>query len=406
MEEKNNPLVSIIIPIYNTDKYIEECLDSVLNQTLKQIEVICVDDKSTDNSLNILKKYQKKDKRLKIIENNENKGQAICRNIAMNISKGKYLSFIDSDDKIDLNAYEKLYEFSEKYNLDMVLFNFVRFDDSGRTWASELHMISISNDVIPVTNILKNNEFVYDTSACNKFIKKSFLDNFKITFERGRLYEDLLFSMHLFCSTDLVGVYPLVNYYWRNRSNKNNKSVTQSYNDIKNLKDRLYIIESIYRFFDSSDKYRELITPYNQKLLAIDYRHIINQINHENEEFNRIIKEEIKPIIKNFDHDLFKDIDNLFKVKYDILSNGEFENLIYLRKYELDNIKSKSDFKVKLNERNKEIKKINHKFKNEKEKLINSNKNLNDEIKIIKSTKGWLKYKIKNIYSRLMNKSD
>ena len=113
------PIISVIIPIYNTEEDLEECLDCILNQTFKEIEVICIDDKSEDNSLNILKNYAKEDSRIKIISFNENLGQSAARNEGIKISKGKYIYFIDSDDKIDLNTLEELYNFIEKHAQDM-----------------------------------------------------------------------------------------------------------------------------------------------------------------------------------------------------------------------------------------------------------------------------------------------
>ena len=93
------PKVSIILPVYNVEKYLSQCLDSIVNQTLKDFECICINDGSPDNSLAILKEYASKDSRIKII-NQENKGQSSARNVGMNFSKGKYIAFIDSDDWI------------------------------------------------------------------------------------------------------------------------------------------------------------------------------------------------------------------------------------------------------------------------------------------------------------------
>ena len=89
MCENKKPFVSIIVPVYNTENYLRECLDSILNQSLKNIEVICIDDKSSDNSLDILKEYSEKDKRIKIIENDENKGVSITRNNGLDNANGE-----------------------------------------------------------------------------------------------------------------------------------------------------------------------------------------------------------------------------------------------------------------------------------------------------------------------------
>ena len=102
--------ISIIIPVYNTEKYLKKCLDSIINQTLKSLEIICIDDCSTDNCLHILKEYQLKDNRIKIIEQKENKGQGVARNLGLNIAEGEYIMFLDPDDWLELNALEILYK--------------------------------------------------------------------------------------------------------------------------------------------------------------------------------------------------------------------------------------------------------------------------------------------------------
>ncbi|WP_295722607.1 glycosyltransferase family 2 protein [uncultured Methanobrevibacter sp.] len=142
----DKPKISIIVPVYNTANYLEECLDSLVNQSLEDIEIICIDDKSEDNSPEILEKYASKDNRIKVILNKENTGQAIARNIALKSVKGEYIAFMDSDDKIDLDGYEKVLNFCEKNFLDMVLFNVVRFDKKGIIGESELHEKSIQNE--------------------------------------------------------------------------------------------------------------------------------------------------------------------------------------------------------------------------------------------------------------------
>ena len=113
------PKVSIIIPVYNMEKYISKCLDSVINQTLKDIEIIIIDDCSTDNSVGIINEYLHKDKRIKFIQLNENSGVSIARNRGIEIAQGEYLGFVDSDDEVDLNFYEELYKKAKKSGADI-----------------------------------------------------------------------------------------------------------------------------------------------------------------------------------------------------------------------------------------------------------------------------------------------
>ena len=105
----SNPKISVIIPVYNVEKYLSECLDSIVNQTFKDIEVICVNDCSTDNSLSILKEYASKDKRIKIISISSNRGCGYARKIALREASGEYILLCDSDDKYSYNeAFEDL----------------------------------------------------------------------------------------------------------------------------------------------------------------------------------------------------------------------------------------------------------------------------------------------------------
>ncbi len=114
------PKISIIIPVYNVEKYLRQCLDSVVNQTLREIEIICVDDGSTDSSLDILQEYAAKDKRIIIIKQN-NQGAYPARNCGLDSAQGKYVGFIDSDDAIAPNYYQILYEDAEKYSAEIVI---------------------------------------------------------------------------------------------------------------------------------------------------------------------------------------------------------------------------------------------------------------------------------------------
>ena len=119
------PLISIIIPIYNCEKYLARCLDSVTNQTLKELEIICINDGSTDNSLNILNQYANTDSRINVISQ-ENRKQGAARNKGLEIARGKYITFVDSDDWIDLDYCEKLYNSAEECNVNIAAASMVR----------------------------------------------------------------------------------------------------------------------------------------------------------------------------------------------------------------------------------------------------------------------------------------
>ena len=201
-KNSNQIKVSVIIPIYNTEQYLRECLDSVVNQTLRDIEIICIDDKSTDNSLSILEEYKKKDKRIMIIKQKTNQGQGTARNIGIKKAKGKYIMFVDADDWIELNSCEELYNHIEKYKNDVVFFGMNRYDNVKKTKYSLLNSrirtdlnqasIDFSSNKINLSKLKKPFELVGE--ACWKFIRRDFIIENNIYFENRRLCEDEIFA--------------------------------------------------------------------------------------------------------------------------------------------------------------------------------------------------------------------
>ena len=146
--ENKNVMISVIIPVYNAKGTINRCLDSVLNQIYKNVEVICVDDESTDESLNICRDYQKSDSRVKIVEQ-KNGGVASARNAGLEIAQGEYVTFIDQDDWLELGAYIKLVELAKNYNADMVVCNYSK-DSTSESQKME--------NVEPIQRIIKSRD--------------------------------------------------------------------------------------------------------------------------------------------------------------------------------------------------------------------------------------------------------
>ena len=155
--------ISVTIPVYNVEKYLSRCLGSILSQSFKDFEIICVDDGSTDNSLQILKEYSKKFSNIKVIQQ-ENQGLSVARNTALKYATGKYTMFIDSDDFIFTRwAFEKLYKYAELHNSDVVVFDFVRGTSDKK---------NITRQNFP--NIIKR----YGDTTFNAFIAEPFVYRF------------------------------------------------------------------------------------------------------------------------------------------------------------------------------------------------------------------------------------
>lgn len=189
--------VSVVLPVYNMEKYLEECLDSIINQTLKDIEVICINDGSEDNSLNILKEYAKKDTRINII-NQENGGHATATNHGIDIAKGKYLFLMDSDDKLKLDALEKTYIIAEEKNVDFVLFQAINYDDEKNEFyeSERYNMTEVAdyvNNKIFSSDDLGTLIFKIAVTPWTKLYNRKFIERIHARFPEGLIFDDNIF---------------------------------------------------------------------------------------------------------------------------------------------------------------------------------------------------------------------
>ena len=191
------PKVSVIVPVYNVEQYLRQCLDSLINQTLKDIEIICVNDGSTDNSLEILQSYAKQDDRIKVI-NQENGGAGSARNKGMIEASGKCLYFIDGDDYLQLDALEKIYQKIADTNADICVFKNNIYRQSSRelmpcNW--ERFILNISNkEIFNKYDISKVFFQFCNIPVWSKMYRTSFIKDNKIEFQNLRTCNDVYFN--------------------------------------------------------------------------------------------------------------------------------------------------------------------------------------------------------------------
>lgn len=227
--------ISVIVPVYNVEQYLEKCLDSILNQTLKDIEIIVVNDGSPDNSQKIIDKYQKKYKNIKGYIK-ENGGLSDARNFGLTKATGEYISFIDSDDYIDSTMLEKMYNKAKQDDLDIVVCDSIEVYPDGR----EIRKVSNFNYS---DNIIKNYIFS-PPMACTRIYKKYIFD--KVNFQKGIYYEDLNFTPSLVSITKKVGFVEEGLYYYVQRNNsimkqlKYNEKLLDIFTVLDNNKKKLY----------------------------------------------------------------------------------------------------------------------------------------------------------------------
>lgn len=202
--------VSVVVPVYNAEKYLQQCLNSILRQSLKEIEVIAVDDGSTDGSGKILSEYQKKDKRLTVISK-QNEGVSIARNLAVAKARGKYISFVDSDDYLEPSALEKLYNRAAADNLDMLMFAATTLDmNTGRYNKERLYNFRYLDDDFDPPFFNEQTDAglwrKFAPSACLTFYRRKFLVENSLEFIRGMRFEDCLFFKQAFFLAQRAGI--------------------------------------------------------------------------------------------------------------------------------------------------------------------------------------------------------
>ena len=222
------PKVSIIVPVYNVEKFLDRCLNSLINQTLKEIEIICINDGSVDNSLQILEKFAKQDDRITIL-NQKNSGQSTARNRGIDKASGIYLGFVDSDDWVDLNYFEKLYTSAEKYNCDMAVSGIIRLHKWNKKFHLKFEEEKVADNTDEKFEICDVPELSY---VWNKIYKRESFMSKNLRFEEGIFFEDVIMTPKILYSLGkLVTVPDTYYYYWRNPNSTVTKRTDKVNND-------------------------------------------------------------------------------------------------------------------------------------------------------------------------------
>ena len=232
------PKVSIIIPVYNVEKYLKQCLDSVINQTLKDIEIICVNDCSPDNSSKILEEYACKDSRIKIINLEKNGGLGNARNVGMQHVTSNYVMFLDSDDWLDKSTCKLLYNHIHTNNNEFVMFNFYFYyeNNTKKCHYNKFNVFLSQKDINHINPANLDKPFNLSAEAWYKIYKIDFLRRNNIKFLKGYNFEDQTFLTEILCKAKDISVLNIPLLYYRQRSN----SITQ---DASNWKDYTYAVQ-------------------------------------------------------------------------------------------------------------------------------------------------------------------
>lgn len=212
-----NKKISIIVPIYNVEKYLAECIESIQNQSYSNIEIILVDDESPDNSGKIAEEYASTDKRIKVIHK-KNGGLSDARNAGMEVATGDYLMFVDSDDLLTPDACKVLEEKIEKESADYVIGNYINCHENGELWDNPIFNTEKYKEFKLNIKDYTDSFYIMNSSACNKIFDLNFIRKLNLKFEVGLPAEDAIFTTYCFIKSNKVYYIPHVMYVYRQRN--------------------------------------------------------------------------------------------------------------------------------------------------------------------------------------------
>ena len=317
--------ISVIIPVYNVEEYLKECLDSVCGQTLKEIEILCINDGSTDNSLTILNEYSKKDSRIKIYSK-ENKGQASARNLGIKKSQGEYISFVDSDDFIKKDMLEKLFFKSKENDLDLTMCKIATYDNQTKEIKDNVwyYMLGVFRDFEKDLFTHKDTkEFTCNIAVTpfNKLYKADLLRDNNILFPEGVIFEDEKFFFDVYLRAKRVSIVDEFLYYYR----VNRKGSTVDITKENDYADIIHISKQIRETFRQTGDYEDYKHLLNNRLIHLQLARFTQTSPKYKENFFNLIKDDLSEVLKDKDVENNLESDVKFRVSK-ILKAKDYED--------------------------------------------------------------------------------
>ncbi len=290
---ETQPKVSVIVPIYNVEKYLRQCLDSIVGQTLKDLEIILINDGSKDNSLAIITEYAKKDARIKIIDK-PNEGYGMTMNRGFDAATGEYIGIVESDDWIESNMYEILYKIAKTCMVDVVKAGYIQFND--KTGGNKYRSLFSEQDVEQVINPREHPEvFTLVASIWSGIYRNSFLKENEIRFleSPGASYQDIAFNFKVWAMANSVYLTrkPLLHY----RVGHTGQSVKS--------KDKVFCVcdefKEIERYMADKEGLFHALEKIFNRVKYVSYIWNYNRLDGKNrEEFRKVMAAEFLPILK------------------------------------------------------------------------------------------------------------
>ncbi|GAB2751224.1 glycosyltransferase family 2 protein [Kitasatospora kifunensis] len=326
------PRLSVVVPIYNVERYLQECLDSIAAQTYRDFECVMVDDGSKDTSAAIAKAYAAKDARFRLVQQ-ENKGLGAARNTGWrHLTEGsEYLAFVDSDDSLPPGAYQLMISTLEQTGSDFVAGNVLRFRSTGY-YQSNAHVKPFRETRLK-THVTELPALVTDRTAWNKVYRRSFFDAAGLLYPEGILYEDAPVSVphhYLAVSVDVLSE-PI--YHWRERE-LDDPSITQGRTNPRGLIDRVRSMELVREWLLArpEPKFREYLRSYDHNCLVEEIPMFFWWVPDGDRAYRAVYQEHVSRLLRSIGTERLRALRAPLRVKYQLTLANRMEEFVALQR--------------------------------------------------------------------------
>jgi len=301
---RSQPLLSVVIPIYNVERYVAACLDSVISQSYKNLEIVLIDDGSHDNSYKIARGYARWDKRIKIIRK-KNAGLGAARNTGLTHITGEYVTFVDSDDTIPMHAYDKMMNTLLGSGSDFIVGTMQRVHGAKKwvpEWAKDTHRtsrIGVKFSDYP--------DIMLDVFACNKIFKKVFFLEKVGNFPEGIRYEDQQPSLVAYLQANSFDISSAIVYRWHTRSD--GSSISQQKGKLEDVTDRLTVMTGIKQMLSNNSVDSNIVNKWLIKALGLDIRPYFDQVPRRGDEYWAVMKKGIAALLNGVDEGFVRSLE-------------------------------------------------------------------------------------------------
>ena len=323
------PRISVVVPVYNVEQYLRDCLESLAAQTFEDIQVVMVDDGSTDGSAAIAQSFADRDPRFTLVSQ-ANGGLSAARNTGIESATGEFLAFVDSDDVVAPNAYELLVGTLDRTGSDFASGNAHRLYPTRTRQVGFLARPFAKTRL--KTHITRQRTLLTDRTAWNKLWRRAFWDEHGLRFPEGRTYEDIPVVIPLHFAARSVDVLSDVIYYWRTREGEN-LSITQRRNHPQELDNRLLAIQDVSRYLAEHGP-RKAKRWYDATVVEQDLKYFLNALDTADDDYRAYFIERVNAYLRGVSPRVFRRLPAIDRLKWHFVQRGMLPELLEIRRYE------------------------------------------------------------------------